>query len=599
MKSNFEVWPGGGSDLHKLRLMGEAGRQAQKHFPPVSLEEWAERAQMLREELRRRFRVVTERPALRVKYHAEIACDGYRVCTVTFDSGEGVRVSGNLFIPEGEGPFPAVLNLHGHWTVGKVAEAVQARGHILAKHGFVVLSVDAAGAGERGGGKGWSHYHGAMAGGSILLTGDTLMGWQVRDNIRALDVLASLKCVDAAKIGVTGASGGGNQTMWLAALDERVRTAVLVVSVGSFEAYVTSTNCACETLPGGLSLAEEWEVLGLIAPRPMLIMNSIHDQPAFGLPALAETKKWLRKVYSLHDAWGQLDVRLFDEQHGYKRPMLEALLGWMNHHLKSFGSALPQELPQWESLPEERLLCYPDGDKPESLCYLKNRLASLDVSRKSLREEVERSRSNLRELVGWKIAETEEKIRWETRLDEGGFLRGQLLSPRGIPLPIVAGSARKGGEARLIIAERGKNSAFVKKHWNSAGGVAVSFDLPATGELGWDDAAVSGARLHNAGRACLWLGYTLAAEWAECVSAVAEALRRDFAKVTVLAESGAAFAALIAGALSEGTWELEEHEMPSSLENVFRQENGSYVWIVPGLAHWGDLSDLRRLKDLR
>lgn len=384
--------------------------------------------------------------------------------------------------------------------------------------------------------------------------------------------------------------------MWLAALDDRVRTAVPVVSVGSFEAYVTRCNCVCETLPGGLSLAEEWEVLGVIAPRPMLIMNSIHDQPAFGLPALAETKKWLRKIYALHDAWGRLDVRLFDEQHGYKKPMLEALLGWMNHHLKDIGAALPQESPQWNSLPEERLLCYPKGEKPESLCYLKNRLALLNVSRKSLTEEVERRRSDLRGLVGWKISETKEGIRWETQLNEGGFLRGQLLSPREIPLPIVAGSARKGGEVRLIIAEAGKDSAFVKKHWNAAAGVAVSFDLPATGELAWDDAAVSSARLHNAGRACLWLGHTLAAEWAECLAAVAEALQRDFARVTVVAEGGAAFAALIAGALSEGAWELEEHDMPPSLESLFHQEEGSYVWIVPGLARWGDLSDLRELK---
>lgn len=598
MKSNFEVWSVGGSDLHKRRLVRDAGGLAQSHCPPVSKEEWEERGRILRGELRRKFRLVTDRPALQMEYHSEIACDGYRVCMVTFDSGEGVRVSGNLFVPDGEGPFPAVLNLHGHWAEGKVAKAVQARGHILAKHGFVVLSVDAAGAGERGGGEGWSHYHGAMAGGSILLTGDTLMGWQVRDNMRGLDVLTSLKYVDAERIGVTGASGGGNQTMWLAALDERVRTAVLVVSVGSFEAYVTRCNCVCETLPGGLAMAEEWEVLGLIAPRPMLIMNSIHDQPAFGLSALAETKKWLRKVYALHDTWGQLDVRLFDEQHGYKRPMLEALLGWMNHHLKDAEAALPQELPPWESLPEERLLCYPEGDKPESMCYLKNRLALLNASRKNLSEKVERRRSDLRELVGWGIGKTKERIRWETPLNEGGLVRGQLLSPRGILLPVVAASAKKGGEVRLILAEEGKDSAFVKKHWDAVGGVAVSFDLPATGELGWDAAAVSGARLHDAGRACLWLGFTLAAEWAECLAAMAEALRQDFDKVTVVAEGGAAFAALIAGALSEGAWELEEHDMPMSLESLFHQKDGSYVWIVPGLAIWGDLSDLRELKVL-
>src|SRR5690606_8902254 len=74
-------------------------------------------------------------------------------------------------------------------------------------------------------------YHGGNLGASLFNIGETLMGMQLTDNVRALDFLCSLPMVDTQRIGVTGASGGGNQSMWLAALDERIKAVVPVVSV--------------------------------------------------------------------------------------------------------------------------------------------------------------------------------------------------------------------------------------------------------------------------------------------------------------------------------------------------------------------------------
>lgn len=123
--------------------------------------------------------------------------------------------------------------------------------------------------------------------------------------------------IDGDKLGATGASGGGNQTMWLAAMDDRVKAAVPVVSVGSFRAYVGASNCMCETLPGGLELAEEWMVLGLIAPRALLIMNALHDQPAFAYGPMSSTCRQVEEVYSLQGARERFDSRLIDMPHGY------------------------------------------------------------------------------------------------------------------------------------------------------------------------------------------------------------------------------------------------------------------------------------------
>ena len=74
-----------------------------------------------------------------------IKLEGYTIKKISFKADTDRYVTASLYIPDGEGPFPAVLNVHGHWSQGKIAARVQARGHILAKEGYVCLSVDAFG----------------------------------------------------------------------------------------------------------------------------------------------------------------------------------------------------------------------------------------------------------------------------------------------------------------------------------------------------------------------------------------------------------------------------------------------------------------------
>ncbi len=110
--------------------------------------------------------------------------------------------------------------------------------------------------------------------------GESLMGIQISDNMRGVDLLCSLPYVDPQNIGATGASGGGNQTMWLAAVDERIKAAVPVVSVGTFESYVMRSNCICELLIDGLTFTEEAGVLAL-ARAIMPCNHKKDDNPTF------------------------------------------------------------------------------------------------------------------------------------------------------------------------------------------------------------------------------------------------------------------------------------------------------------------------------
>ena len=219
---------------------------------------------------------------LQVEETGSVKMNGFIIKNIIFQTLPGIFATGNLYIPDGKGPFPAVINMNGHWDEARLAGPVQAVGITLAMHGYVCLNIDAFGAGERSIIHGIPDYHGANPGASLMNIGKTLLGIQVSENMRGIDLLCSLPNVDPQRIGATGASGGGNQTMWITAMDERVKAAVPVVSVGSFESYIMRSNCVCELLPDGLTLAEESGILALIAPRAILMCNHKQDSnPTF------------------------------------------------------------------------------------------------------------------------------------------------------------------------------------------------------------------------------------------------------------------------------------------------------------------------------
>ena len=164
-------------------------------------------------------------------------------------------------------------------TGGKpgMSDPVQSVGHSLALNGYVCLNIDAFGSGERSTIHGEYEYHGYNLGASLMNIGESLMGFQISDNIRGVDLLCSLPYVDAKHIGATGASGGGNQTLWLTAIDERIKASMPVVSVGTFESYVMNDNCICELLIDGLTFTEESGILALVAPRAIKMCNHNQD----------------------------------------------------------------------------------------------------------------------------------------------------------------------------------------------------------------------------------------------------------------------------------------------------------------------------------
>src|SRR6185295_14812280 len=129
--------------------------------------------------------------------------------------------------------------------------------------------------------------------------GQTLVGLQVYDNRRAVDYLLTRPEVDGERLGITGASGGGNQTMYAGSLDERFTAVVPVCSVGQYQAYLRAACCVCEVLPGALRFTEEGDVLALVAPRALMVINASRDNFNFSVGEATRSIGRARPVFEL------------------------------------------------------------------------------------------------------------------------------------------------------------------------------------------------------------------------------------------------------------------------------------------------------------
>src|SRR5262249_59398480 len=259
---------------------------------------------------------------------------------------------------------------HGHWPMAQRDPVVQARCLGLVQLGFVVLAVDAFGAGERHPNPAPGAYHGALMGSTLWPAGQTLLGLQVYDNRRAVDYLCSRPEVDAGRLGITGASGGGNQTMYAGALDDRFGAVVPVCSVGTYQAYLRAACRVCEVLPGALRFTEEGDVLGLVAPRALLVINASRDGIQFSPAEAEKSVDRAKRIFNLSGVRDNVKHLVFESSHDYNKPMREAMYGWMNKHLKNAGDGRPVDEPPIKVETPEDLACYPNStDRPETLLF--------------------------------------------------------------------------------------------------------------------------------------------------------------------------------------------------------------------------------------
>lgn len=335
-------------DLTAAKLKLESVLKFAEHRLPDNIEDWEAYRQKLKTKIIKKSGVVfNHQLPLNIKETGTVQMKGYTIKKITFQTREGVYATANLYVPIGEGPFSGVVNMVGHWRKSKLDSAIiQPVGHSLALNGYVCLTIDPWGYGERTTihGQFEDHGDGNNLGTSLMNIGEHLLGIELSDNIRGVDLLSSLSYVDAKNIGATGASGGGNQTMWLASMDERIKAAMLVVSVGTFESYIMGTPCICEVLPDVLNFTEEAGVLALIAPRAIKMCNHKKESNLSFTPSgMMRSYENAKPIFKLYEVENNISYQLFDLTHGYLAEDRQAMLGWFDLHLKGIGTGVPKK----------------------------------------------------------------------------------------------------------------------------------------------------------------------------------------------------------------------------------------------------------------
>jgi len=498
---------------------------------PATLEEWAKHEAELRKNLLAAWggtACFPEKPCdLDAQQHGEpLKRDGYTVEKITIQTRPGVRMTANLYVPDAarKKKAPAILQVHGHWKGAKQDPVVQSRCIGAAKLGFVVLCVDAFGAGERGVGTALGEYHGDMTAATLLPLGLPLSGLQVYENMRAVDYLETRPEVDKEKIGITGASGGGNQTMYAGAWDKRFRCVVPVCSVGTYQSYLGQACCMCEVVPGALKFIEEWGVLALTAPRPLMVVNATKDAIQFSVGEAKKSLALTAPVYKLLGKPDNLHHAVFEGPHDYSKAMREAMYGFMTLHLKGEGNGDPIPEPAIKTENPEDLRCYPGDTRPKDFMTIPKFAAREGKRLRDAAKSYDPKVIDERAIAFWENSGFG-FVNWD-RPDPtwtkgaSGFRTVTFTPEPGITL---TATLEPGKNERLIVlllnldgseaARKSKLYAALKKTTASV----ATVDLRGTGRLAVQRDQVGRASDHNTAEWALWLGRPLIAQWVQDV----------------------------------------------------------------------------------
>lgn len=334
----------------------------------ATMEEWQKRWPRLKEEYLYMLGLspLPEKTPLHAKVTGTLERDNFVVENLHFQSRPGLYVTGNLYRPkEVKGKLPAVLYVCGHAGRGRNGNkaAFQDHGMLFASNGYVCLIVDTLQLGEVPG-----HHHGTYYGNRWWwhAAGYTPGGVECWNGIRAIDYLVSRPDVDPERITVTGISGGGAATFWIAAADERVKCAVPVSGMSDLESYVTNKvingHCDCMFLVNAYGW--EWTTIAaLVAPRPLFFANSDMD-PIFPMDGNRRIIGRLRHLYKLHGKPDLVDEYVSKGGHDYRPDLRVAIFGWINKHIKN--DAGPVKDADFKLFKDEELRVFPeDKDLPK------------------------------------------------------------------------------------------------------------------------------------------------------------------------------------------------------------------------------------------
>jgi dienelactone hydrolase len=280
-----------------------------------------------------------EKTPIKATITGTLSGDDYAVDMLHYQSRPRLYVTANLYRPKNVAAgqrLPAVLYVCGHSPRGRNGNktAYQSHGIWFARHGYICLVLDTLQMGEIAAihhgtyreGRWWWHSRGYTPAGVECLNG-----------IRGIDYLVSRPDVDPERIAVTGISGGGAATFWIAAADERAKVAVPVSGMADLMSYVPNRvingHCDCMFLYN--TFQWPWtRIAALVAPRALLFVNSDQDS-IFPMDANQRVINRLEQIYSLYGASDFVDSIVSIGGHAYRQDIRQAAYRFINMHLKN------------------------------------------------------------------------------------------------------------------------------------------------------------------------------------------------------------------------------------------------------------------------
>lgn len=291
--------------------------------------------------------------------------DGYEARKIRFNLSEWSRVPAYLLVPEGEGPFPAIVLLHdhgAHFSIGKekmvrpfyVAPEVmedadqwasqcydgQYVGDYLARHGYVVLAVDALFWGERGRKEGTSYDAQQALASNFLQMGASWGAFINVDDMRSAEFLASLPFVDKERVGSLGFSMGAYRSWMLAALTDVVRASASICWMNTTEHLMTLTNnqnkggsAYAMLIPALRRYLDYPHVASIACPKPTLFFNGTQDK-LFPIEGVKDAYQEMEAVWKSQGASDRLVTKLWDEKHFFNKEMQKETLEFFDRWLK-------------------------------------------------------------------------------------------------------------------------------------------------------------------------------------------------------------------------------------------------------------------------
>ncbi len=503
-------------DIQKTWLLKKLTTQFDHRRAEVQIaSQSAEKLLARRDSMRKWFvDIVGELPPktpLNSKFGDKTDMGAYTIEPVFFESQPNHHVTGLFYTPTtGKPPYPAVYIPCGHTFNGKEAEFYRGAAMMFALNGFVVLQADPICQGERQQhldeagnplfNSGGTSQH-EVLGQSLMLTGSNTLIHELFDNIRCIDFLVQQAVVDKDKIAVTGNSGGGTQTTYLAAYDRRIKVAVPSCYIATTEKKLNTVGSqdGCQQLWGeGKAGIEEQDFLFMAAPIPILISSAKQD--FFPLDGAVSAFNELKGLYTILGSPEKINQYIYDAAHGWHKPMREASVRWCKKWLLNDSSLVPLSEIAGNLTP---MLATPTGQVLTSFSEEKSvtdisieRMEKARITRDAFQKSLSKTqmKAKIKAVIGFE--EPPQKINSEKKgsIQGKGFKIEKLLIERDEQLHFfmpallfVPENTKRKSSAVIIVSEQGKDSLLTPESQImkeiEKGNIVLAIDVSNTGEL--------------------------------------------------------------------------------------------------------------------